>query len=165
MAGKGTCSLGKHHERHAFLQRLASLVVGGAYLRRATLVDKDMMCRLAGHAYERYTAQSFLHHPFEVSVQKTIDEENVERPLVVCHKHIRLSFVQMFAPNNRYWQQTQPHCEPRPPLARIVTPHVAIAKEAPYGGYQCRCNRQDEEEGQHYEQLIKAIEIFHCGFV
>ena len=43
---------------------------------------------LASHANERHFAQALLHHPFKIAVEITIDEENIERSLVVGDEHI-----------------------------------------------------------------------------
>ena len=56
MSCERACPLGEHHERHATLQRLSGAVVGLAYLACATLVDEDVMSRLARLANERHLA-------------------------------------------------------------------------------------------------------------
>lgn len=80
VAGEGAATLREHHERHAFLQHLARLVVRGTDLGRTALVYEDVVGIDAGETYERDVADAFLHHPLEVTAQEAIDEEDVEGP-------------------------------------------------------------------------------------
>lgn len=49
-----------------------------------------MMCVLAGHTEEGHLPKRFLHHPLEVAVQETVDEEDVESPLMIADKDVAL---------------------------------------------------------------------------
>ena len=98
VSGKRAGSLGENHQRHAFAQRVARMVIGLAYLARPTLVYKDVMGIVARGAHQRHIAQAALHHPLEVAVQETVDEEDVKRSLMIAYEYIRLVLAQMLAP-------------------------------------------------------------------
>jgi len=58
-------------------------------------------------AYERNLSQAFLHHPFEVSAQEAVNQENIERTLMVWDKHIRSTFVKFLASVYLYRNEQQ----------------------------------------------------------
>lgn len=94
-------------ERHALLEYLASVVVGLSYLACSATVDEYMMCVLAGHTEEGHPSKRFLHHPLEVAVQETVDEEDVEGPLMVADEDVALLGVEVLASFHMYGQQKE----------------------------------------------------------
>ena len=66
-------------------------------LRTAFLIDKDEAGALAGLADEGHLPQLSLHHPFEMAVQETIDEEDVEGPLMVGDDDVALLGIHVLA--------------------------------------------------------------------
>ena len=74
------------------------MVIGLAYLAGPTLVYKDVMGIVARGTHQRHIAQAALHHPLEVAVQETVDEEDVKRSLMIAYEYIRLVLAQMLAP-------------------------------------------------------------------
>ena len=79
-------------------------------------------------------AQLVLHHPFEIAVQESIDEENVESSLVVGHKHIALSGLEVFTSFHFYGQEEQSDDTARPVAAGVIAPEMTIAQHAPHHG-------------------------------
>ena len=145
MTGECAGTLGEDDERHAFLEYFTGIVVSLADFAGAAAVDIDVMGVLAGHAEEWYLAQRFLHHPFEVAVKESVNEEYVERALVVSHEDVALLRVEVLTTFDTDWQKEQIAGEASPPLAGIVTPEVSVAKTAADGGYRRRDNAQNEE--------------------
>ena len=85
------------------------------------------------------------HHPLEVAVEESINQEDVERSLMVGNKDIRLTFAQVLAPFHLHGQEQQSHDEARPALTGIIAPEVAVAQEAADNRYQGRQNRCQQE--------------------
>ena len=85
----------------------ASLAHGGQHFFRAGTVYEDMSRAFACLAYERNLTQAFLHHPFEVSAQEAVNQENIERSLMIGDKHIRSTFVKLLASVYLYWNEQQ----------------------------------------------------------
>ena len=73
------------------------MVVGLLDFTWSRFVNEDVVSFLAGVANERKLAERLFHHPFEVAIQETINEKNVERALVVGHKNIALTTLKLFA--------------------------------------------------------------------
>ena len=159
----GARALGKHHHAHAAAQRGTRLSIGLAHLARAALVDEYLMRSLAGHTHKGDFPDASLHHPLEVAAKVAVEKEDVERALVIGHEDVGLVGLEMLPALHSDGQQTELEREPRPAFAGIVTPEIAIAKQTAYGDSQGGNNRENEEEGQSHDQLIKTIEIFHSG--
>ena len=157
-------SLRKHDQRHAILQCSMGLIVGLANLRRASFVNENVVCSLTSLAHKGHITQLTLHHPLEIAVQITINQEDVKRSLVVCHKDIRPSFLQVFASFHLHWQQKHSDNQSSPPLSRVIAPKMSVTNPASDDHYKS-CN----ESSQRYyrqcdEQLINAINYFHIFF-
>ena len=105
VAGEGAGTLWEHHERHAFLEHLARLIVRGTNLGRSALIYEDVVGIDASQTHERNVADAFLHHPLEVTAQEAIDEEDVEGTLMVGHEHVALTFLEMLPTLYLYWQE------------------------------------------------------------
>ena len=161
VACEGARAFGKHHQRHAFLKHLARLVVGLADLARPALVDKDVVSRLTRPPYEGNFAQSLLHHPLEVASQKSVDNEDVDRSLVVADKDVALMLAQMLPPFYLYGEQADPDEKPGPPFARVIAPEMAVAHGASYRRDKGTEDRAEDENGQENEELINSIQEFH----
>ena len=166
VAREGSCSLGKHHQRHALLEHLACLVVGLADLARAALIDVDVVGCLASLAHEGYLAQSLFHHPLEVAAQEAVDDEDVKRSLVVADKDVALVLAQMFPSFHFDGKQADPDDEPSPPFAGVVAPVVSVAQRASDCRHQRTGDGTEDEEGQDHKELINPVNEFHvvCVF-
>ena len=117
----------------------------------------------AGNAHNGNGSQLALHHPLEIAVQEAIDKEYVERSLVVGHKDIALLGVEIFPALDLYRQKQQAHHKPRPPLAGVIAPKMAVADNTAQRTESTGKNGTDQEDGKSDKQLIKAIEVFHCS--
>lgn len=109
-------------------------------------------------AEEGHLAQRLLHHPLEVAVEETVDEEDVECSLVVGHKDIALLGVEILASLNVYGQEKEVAGDARPYLPGIVAPEVSVAQSASYDGHGGRDDAQDDEQWQDDEQLVETVE-------
>jgi hypothetical protein len=65
---------------------------GFYYLLGTGFINEYMSGSFTGFADERHFAQTFFHHPFKVSSQKTINQEDIERPLMIGYKHVGCFF-------------------------------------------------------------------------
>ena len=80
----------------ARLQNMACSLIGSLDLRGAALVDEYLVGVATGIAHERNLVELLLHHPLEVTPQKTVYEEDVEGSLMVGDEDIRLVRFQVF---------------------------------------------------------------------
>jgi hypothetical protein len=98
------------------------------------------------------------HHPLEVAVQETVDKENIESPLMVGHKDVGLGILQVLAPFDGNRQQQRANNNLAPPMARIVSPEVAVADGTPDAHLQGGKNGSYDNDGNADKQLIETIE-------
>ena len=124
-----------------------------------------MVGGLAGYADKGHLAQLAFHHPLEVASQESIDQEDIEGSLVVAHKDIRLPSDQVFAPLDLDWQEQDAHDKPCPPFAGIIAPEVSATDRASDDHGQSREDGDDDDEWESEEELIQAVEIFHCRWM
>ena len=96
VAGEAAGAFGEDDERCAALQGAAGVVDGFLDGLGAGFVHEDVARLDAGIAHQRHLAQGFLHHPLEIAAQVAVDEEDVERSLVVGHEHVALPAVYIF---------------------------------------------------------------------
>ena len=94
------------------------------------LVYEDVVGCCAGCSDERHLPESALHHPLEVAAQIAVDDEHVERSLVVGHEDVALARSQMLAALYLDGQQQYADYEFGPQSAWVVAPEVAVADEA-----------------------------------
>ena len=139
------------------MSKLPLIVRGTTGNCSSSFVDEYLVRLLTGIAHERNLTQLVLHHPLEITVQMAVDEENVERSLMVGHKHIALGFLQMFA--TLYLDRNQKKLQNQftPPMSWEVTPEVAIADGSADAHLQRRYYRQDYQQWQPNHQLINLI--------
>ena len=97
-----TGALGEYSETGTALQCLSSLVVGGLHLFGTTLINENLVGLGTSKAYKRNLTQLVFHHPFEMAMQMTINQEDIESTLMVGHEDIRLFLVQMLTPLYTY---------------------------------------------------------------
>ena len=83
---------------------------------------------LTGDTDERHFAQALLHHPLEVSAQKTVYQEDIESALMIGHENITLVLLEMLTSLHLYRQEEDADPKPSPILARIIAPEMAIAQ-------------------------------------
>mgnify|MGYP003550739008 FL=1 len=84
------CPFGKHYYRHTVLKGVVSVVVSFLDLLRSALIHGNMLCCATSGTYEWDAEEFVFHHPFEVAVEVTIDEEDIERALMIAHEDILL---------------------------------------------------------------------------
>ena len=145
------------HTQIALFQGLTGGLVGCSYLCRATLIDEDLVRLAAGIAQERNLTQLVFHHPFEVTAQKTVDQEDVKRPLMIGHKDIRLVGFQILTAFNLDGQQAGIKDGAGPPAAGIVAPEVTIADGRADADSNSSQDGGQYEYGQHHDNLIDSV--------
>jgi hypothetical protein len=115
-----------------------------------------MTCSLARLTYQRYLTQGFLHHPPEISSQKTVNQINIISSLMIADKDIRLVFAQAFPSLYLNGEQAYPAHQTAPYHRRIVTdPSRTNGTEKNYE--YCTEDGCNQENGTCYKQLIKPI--------
>ena len=108
-------------------------------------------------ANQRITAQLAFHHPLEIAIQETVNQKDVERPLMVAHKDIGLPFLQILTPFNLDGKQQNLDDKPSPVFTGIITPEMTVAQRTSYHHRQ-RCEDGGKKhERSRYKQLIYAI--------
>ena len=154
----GTCpgagSLGEHDERHAALQGGFGLLQGLFDPAGGGFIDKDVAGGGAGASHEGDVAQALFHHPFEVVVEVSVDEEYVVGSLVVGHEHIGGVGVDVFAAVHLDAHERENAHQPRPDVGRVVSPHVAVTQPAAYEGDECGEQGEYEQEADGDEPLV-----------
>ena len=161
VARKGTCTFGKNHQRHALAKDVASLVVRFADAGNTAAVDKYLVRITTGHANDRHTTQCTLHHPLEIPVQIAVNEEDIKGSLMIGHENIALSFLQILTPLDLDRQQENMRSDPRPQVARVITPEVAVANKTADSGDKSRQDGGKQKDRSGYENLIETINKFH----
>ena len=157
VASEGARPFREHHEGGAVLECVAGVVDGFLDFLRTGFVDEDVVGSLAGIANQEDAAQGFLHHPFEVTAQEAVDEEDVHRTLVVGYKNVALMAVDVFASFNLDGEQEDAADKDRPQFAWVVAPEMCAANEAADdGGESCQdgCN---QAQGEGDAQLVDSV--------
>ena len=95
---EGTCAFGEHRHAVALLQYLAGILVGLANLAGTPFVNHNLVRLLTGIAHEGNLPQLLFHHPFEVTPQMSVYQEDVKGTLMVGHEDVTLSFLQVLTP-------------------------------------------------------------------
>ena len=90
-------------------------------------------------------------------MQETVNQEYVERTLMIRHKHIRSILVDIFTASYADRQQKQAACKHRPQMTRIITPEIPIAQSAPYNGNDSRDDGSYQKQRQPDTDLINDI--------
>ena len=157
MACKRTGALWEHRHTITLLQDISRCVVGLLDLLGAALIDENLVRLTAGIADKRDAAQLVLHHPLEVTSQMTIDKEDVEDALMVCHEHITATFLQLLAPLYLHGYQQRPEDDLRPPPSRIIPPEVAVADSCADAYFQGRDDRHNHHHRQSHKYLIDSV--------
>jgi hypothetical protein len=94
-----------------------------------------------GKAYKRNSTQLVFHHPLEMTIQVTINQEDVKGSLMVGYKDIRLFLIQVLTSLYTYRNEEQPQDNTSPQTRRIVAPEMTEAKSRTYNdrtGYDYR---------------------------
>ena len=158
VACKRTGTLRKHHHTTvASLQNMTCSLVGMTHLPHPTLVDHNLVRLPAGIAHEGNLVDLVLHHPLEVTTQEAVNQEDVERALMVGHKDIRLVGFQVFAPLDLDRQQEHTRDGSRPPATRVIAPIVTIAQRTSYAHQECSPDGHCNGDGNGNKNLINAI--------
>ena len=87
----------------------------------------------------------------------SVNQEYVERTLMVGHKHVALVLFQMFAPLNLYRYQKHFQDYFSPYMARHVAPEVAIAYGGTNAHLECCNHRHQHYSRQTHNQLVDSI--------
>ena len=128
VSGEATRTFREYHNTAiAMLQGFACFVVGGFHMTRTALIYKDLVRLSAGIAHKRNAAQLIFHHPFEITTEEAIDEENVESTLMVGNKNIRLVGFQVLTSLYSDGQQEYAGNDFCPPTTGVIAPIVTIA--------------------------------------
>ena len=129
-----------------------------------------MPCFFTGCPDGKYFFKFFLHQPFEIMVEKSVNGPYVVCSLMICHEHVTFSLIDILAAYHFDAHKKYGACETRPVVCRPITPEISVADRAcdhrEYRGEQCG----DNENRASYQILVKQIEeaqeSFHvCWFL
>ena len=126
--GVGARPFGEHHQRSAFLQYLSRVFVGFMYLFRSGFVHEDVARAFAGFSHEENLPQRLLHHPLEVAAQEAVDEEDVERSLVVGHEDVGGLLVHVLVSAYDHGDEQHAAEDDGPDFSGIVSPEMGAAE-------------------------------------
>ena len=87
----------------------------------------------------------------------SVNQENVERTLMVGHKHVTLVFFQMFASLHLYRYQKHLEDNLSPYMARHVAPEVPIAYGGTNAHLECCNHRHQHYSRQTNYKLVDSI--------
>lgn len=120
LAVVGACSLRENHERHIAAEGF--LRVGDCLLDAVDIavVHKDVADSLAGLTYKEYLLQRLLHEPFEGVVQIAVDGPDIERALMIGHKHVGLTAVDILASGHFHPHEPEQTDTAGPEPGRVV---------------------------------------------
>ena len=87
----------------------------------------------------------------------SVNQEYVERTLMVGHKHVALVFLQVLASFNLYRYQKHLEDNLSPHMTRHVTPEVAIAYGGTNAHLECCNHRHQHYSRQTNYKLVDSI--------
>lgn len=158
MAGFRARAFGEHDNRHTTLEGLLGLLHRPADCRRGGVVDEDMSGGGAGFPDKRNLAQPDLHHPAEVMVEEAVYRKDVVGTLVVGHEDVGGILVDILPPFHRHSHEGEPAEEHGPDFGGPVAEPARQAEEAPDNRQRGRQNGQHQQDREHNQHLVYAVE-------
>lgn len=151
-------AFGENHDRSPFAQ--AALRIAHA-LRRSLgrgIVYKDEASRPTSRSHERDLADTGFHHPFDRDPQETINQEDVERPLMVGHEDVRAASLNMLHASHTHRTEGQIASQPRPYHTGIIGKDALTTQHAADDDRNSCEERQYQENGYANQPKIDSEE-------
>src|SRR5690554_5878076 len=112
--------------------------------------------------HKRDPPQALFLYPFDVLIQETINQKDVESTLVVGNKNIGLTGVQLLMSFCFHAAECQPTGDSRPPVRGVIAPSLASEKRC-HDHYHHRSNdRYQNKQRRENDPLVqKTQKISH----
>lgn len=157
VARKGSGSFGKHTERCTSRECLLGIAHRLHDGMPRGFVHENEARFPAGIAHQGDAAKTLLHHPFELMWQETVDAENIERSLMVGHKHIALPTVHTLQTFHMHGKQEHPHHGPCPKGTKGTGGKGGKAKHGEKDNQNTGHSRQEQPEREYHKELVYLI--------
>ena len=131
--GESSGAFGEDNERRSVLKRGARFVNGFFDGFRSGFVHENVARFFTSDSDERHLAQCFFHHPFEVTSKIAVNQENINRTLVVGDEDVALTRVEMLATFNVNGEEQNSQHHLRPDSPGIVAKDVGVDEAAEDG--------------------------------
>ena len=111
-----------------------------------------------GFVYPMFAIHGGRTYYYDRNTQESINKEDVKRPLVVGHKDIRASLLDMLLPPHCHWAQGQVTGQSRPNHTRIIGENTLTSQYASHNRKEGRKERQQQEKGDTNHPKVDSIE-------
>ena len=158
---KRTTPLRENNQRSPLLQSPPRSSLRPRNSLRPTLIHHDMPRLPTSHTNQRDRLQFPLHQPPKAMPQIAIYQKNIIRTLMISHKHITSSPLDLPRPHHLDLQQRQSAHQPSPPFRNHIAPISSIPHRAQHHSQHTSDHRSEQHKRNTHKQLVNPIQEPH----